>query len=54
MDSKRRLIREDGGRRVYRFARGKSRDLTPEVLARQLDGSEYVARGRRAPITRPG
>jgi len=51
--TERRFIGENGLQRVYRFARGESREITPEVLAQQLAGAGYAAREKHEPITRP-
>ena len=32
-----------GYRRLYRFVKGESRDPTPDALARQLRGADYMA-----------
>ena len=38
----RRFVGEDRIYRAYRFARGESRVITPEVLALQLKAAEYI------------
>ena len=46
------FVPREGYTRCYKFAPGEARELTPAVLARQLERAEYPATERFDPATR--
>ena len=46
------FVPREGYKRCYKFAPDDSRELTPEVLARQLEQAEYPATERFDPAAR--
>ncbi len=46
------FVPREGYKRCYKFAPGDSREVTAEVLARQLERAEYPASERFDPATR--